>query len=65
MAGKKQVGVVTSAAQSPDFGCGVAIGMVRMTHWDEGTELRRGDAGRRFPATVHEEFWDKKQDVAA
>jgi hypothetical protein len=39
MAGKKQVGIVTSAAWSPDFGCGVGIGMVRMTHWDEGTEL--------------------------
>jgi dimethylsulfoniopropionate demethylase len=65
MAGKKQVGVVTSAAQSPDFGCGVGIGMVRMTHWDEGTELRVETQDGVLPATVHEDFWDKKQDVAA
>ena len=65
MAGKKQVGVVTSAAQSPSFGCGVGIGMVRMTHWDDGTELRVQTQDGVFPATVNEEFWDKKQDVAA
>jgi hypothetical protein len=49
MAGKKQVGVVTSAAQSPDFGCGVGIGMVRMTHWDDGTELRVETQDGVFP----------------
>jgi dimethylsulfoniopropionate demethylase len=64
MAGEKQVGIVTSAAQSPDFGCGVGIGMVRMTHWDAGTELRVLTQDRVLPATVHEEFWHLKQDVA-
>jgi dimethylsulfoniopropionate demethylase len=33
---RQKGGQVTSAAVSPDFGCGVAIGMVRMTHWDAG-----------------------------
>jgi dimethylsulfoniopropionate demethylase len=65
LSGKKQVGVVTSAAQSPDFGCGVGIGMVRMTHWDDGTELRVQTQDGVYPVTVHEEFWDKRQDVAA
>lgn len=65
MAGKKQVGVVTSAAQSPDLGCGVGVGMVRMTHWDDGTELRVQTQDGVFPATVYETFWDKKQYVAA
>jgi dimethylsulfoniopropionate demethylase len=65
LAGEKQVGIVTSAAQSPDFGCGVAIGMVRMTHWDEGTELEVHTQDGVLPAVVHEEFWNRKQDVAA
>jgi len=65
VAGKKPVGIVTSAAQSPDFGCGVGIGMVRMTHWDEGTELMVQTQDGVFPAMVHEEFWYKKQDVVA
>ncbi|MEL6533640.1 MAG: dimethylsulfoniopropionate demethylase, partial [Pseudomonadota bacterium] len=34
MAGQSQVGQVTSAAWSPDFETNVAIGMVRMTHWE-------------------------------
>ena len=52
------VGVIrTSAAKSPDFGINVAIGMVRMTHWDEGTtvEVHTQDGPRA--ATVHEHFW--------
>jgi dimethylsulfoniopropionate demethylase len=65
MAGKKQVGIVTSAAQSPEQGCGVGIGMVRMTHWDEGTELRVHTQDGVVPATVRDVFWNKKQDVAA
>jgi len=56
-AGKKQVGQVTSAAWSPDFGTNVAIGMVRMTHWDEGTELEIETPSGVQPATVHEKFW--------
>ena len=37
MHGAKTVGRVSSAAWSPDFKTNVAIGMVRMTHWDDGT----------------------------
>ena len=36
----ERVGQVTSAAWSPDFETNVAIGMVRMTHWDAGLHLR-------------------------
>ncbi|BDW85348.1 MULTISPECIES: dimethylsulfoniopropionate demethylase [Roseicyclus] len=53
----KRVGQVTSAAVSPDFGCGVAIGMVRMTHWDEGTEVTVETQDGTFPARVRENFW--------
>ena len=57
MAGDKRVGQVTSAAQSPDFGEGVAIGMVRMTHWDPGTELSVVTQDGRRAAVVRENFW--------
>jgi len=57
MAGTKRVGQVTSAANSPDFKCGVGIGMVRMTHWDEGTEVQVVTQDGIFPAVVHEAFW--------
>ena len=58
MAGTKPVGRVSSAAWSPDFGTNVAIGMVRMTHWDDGTELTvQAPDGLRH-ATVHETFWN-------
>ncbi len=57
MAGARQVGQVTSAVWSPDFGVNVAIGMVRMTHWDPGTPLQlRGPAGMQ-EAIVREGFW--------
>jgi dimethylsulfoniopropionate demethylase len=65
MARGKRVGSVTSAAQSPDYGCGVAIGMVRMTHWDEGSELVLKTQDGAYPAMVRAEFWEKKQPVAA
>jgi dimethylsulfoniopropionate demethylase len=58
MAGKKQVGHVSSAAWSPDFGINVAIGMVRMTHWDAGTELTVETPDGSRPATVREAFWN-------
>ncbi len=58
MAGTKPVGRVSSVAWSPDFGTNVAIGMVRMTHWDDGTELTvQAPDGLRH-ATVHEAFWN-------
>ncbi len=58
MAGDKRVGQVTSAAISPDFGGGVAIGMVRMTHWDAGTELRVETHDGVFDAVVRDKFWN-------
>lgn len=55
----KRVGQVTSAAWSPDFGVNVAIGMLRMTHWDPGTvvEVATHPAGMRR-ATVQPAFWN-------
>ena len=56
-AGAKVVGRVSSAAQSPDHGCGVAIGMVRMTHWDDGTTLVVDTPDGPRDAVVRETFW--------
>ncbi len=55
--GKKRVGQVTSAAKSPDFNTNVAIGMVRMTHWDEDTELTVQTQDGPRQAVVREKFW--------
>jgi dimethylsulfoniopropionate demethylase len=57
MAGGKRVGQVTSAARSPDFEVNVAIGMVRMTHWDAGTVLEVETPDGMRPATVQDKFW--------
>jgi dimethylsulfoniopropionate demethylase len=57
MSGQKRVGQVTSAAMSPDFGKGVAIGMVKMTHWDEGTTLTVNTQNGPREALVKENFW--------
>ena len=48
---------MTSAAWSPDFSTNVAIGMVRMTHWDEGTDLDVMLPGEVRSAQVWETFW--------
>jgi len=53
----KRIGQVTSAAKSPDYDTNVAIGMVRMTHWDEGTSLEVHTQDGPRTATVHENFW--------
>lgn len=58
LAGDKQVGRVSSAAWSPDFNTNVAIGMVRMTHWDSGTELMVQTPQGTRPATDMETFWN-------
>jgi len=59
MAGQQQVGQVTSAAWSPDFETNVAIGMVRMTHWEPFTDvdvvLPGGDVRA---AVVYGVFWN-------
>ena len=56
-AGDTRVGQVTSAAWSPDFATHVAIGMVRMTHWDSGTKLRVETPHGERDATVMPGFW--------
>jgi len=53
----KRVGQVTSAAKSPDYDTSVAIGMVRMTHWDQDTVLEVQTQDGPRTATVHENFW--------
>lgn len=53
----RRVGQVTSAAYSPDFKTNVAIGMVRMTHWDPGTELEVQTTAGMRRATIQEAFW--------
>ena len=55
--GGRKVGQVTSAALSPDLGHGVAIGMVRMTHWEPGTELQLDTPDGIRQARVEEQFW--------
>ncbi|WP_299145501.1 dimethylsulfoniopropionate demethylase [uncultured Tateyamaria sp.] len=57
LAGGKRVGQVTSAVWSPDFKTNVAIGMVRMTHWDAGTEFEVDTLDGMRRATVQEAFW--------
>ena len=52
-----QVGQITSAAWSPDFQTNVSIGMVRMTHWDPGTELEVDGPDGKRKAVVQEKFW--------
>jgi len=42
---------------SPDHGTNVAIGMVRVTHWDASTELTCVTPNGPQPALVREGFW--------
>jgi dimethylsulfoniopropionate demethylase len=56
-AGERTVGRVSSAALSPDFGINVAIGMVKMTHWDAGTRLTVETPTGPREAEVRESFW--------
>ena len=55
--GDRQVGRISSAAWSPDHVTNVAIGMVRMTHWDAGSEVDVITPQGVRAATVHELFW--------
>ncbi|WP_372614920.1 dimethylsulfoniopropionate demethylase [Aquicoccus sp.] len=57
MAGDTQVGHVSSAAWSPDFETNVAIGLVRMTHWDEGTDVDVITPDGVRAACVRDMFW--------
>ena len=56
-AGGKKVGRVSSAAWSPDFKENVAIGMVRMTHWEAGTSLEAETPDGMRAVTVRGKFW--------
>ncbi|CUJ96119.1 Dimethylsulfonioproprionate demethylase DmdA [Ruegeria denitrificans] len=56
-AGGRQVGQVTSAAWSPDFGTNVSIGMLRLSHWDAGTEIEVETSDGMRRATVQGKFW--------
>ncbi|MBO0333491.1 dimethylsulfoniopropionate demethylase [Sneathiella sp. CAU 1612] len=53
-AGREKVGRVTSAAWSPDFETNVAIGMIRMTHWNPGTEVEVDTPDGMRPATIRD-----------
>lgn len=53
----EHVGNVSSAAWSPDFGTNVAIGMVRMTHWTEGTDIDVITPEGPRAAHIWETFW--------
>lgn len=55
--GGRRVGQITSAIWSPDFMTNVAIGMVRMTHWDSGTLLDVETPDGMRVATVQPGFW--------
>ena len=55
--GAETVGRISSATWSPDFKTNVAIGMVRMTHWDAGTELTVETPEGTRPARVRANFW--------
>jgi len=57
MDGEFQVGHVSSAAWSPDLETNVAIGMVRMTHWNAGTDLDVITPQGVRAVTVREVFW--------
>jgi len=56
-AGGKKVGNISSAAWSPDFTTNVAIGMIRMTHWDAGTKVEVETPDGMRKATVRDKFW--------
>lgn len=51
------VGRISSAAWSPDFDTNVAIGMVRMTHWEPGTRLTCETPEGQRAAMVQDKFW--------
>jgi len=54
----RRVGRVSSATWSPDHATNVAIGMVKMTHWDAGTQVEVETPDGMRPATVRENFWN-------
>ena len=57
VANGKRVGRISSSAWSPDFNTNVSIGMVRMTHWDAGTQVQVETPDGLRDAIVMEKFW--------
>lgn len=53
-AGGREVGYVTSAANSPTFNCGVGIAMLDRGHWTPGDEVQVEAPDGPRPATVAE-----------
>jgi dimethylsulfoniopropionate demethylase len=53
-AGARPAGRVTSAVWSPDFGTVVAVGMIDVPYWDEGTRVEVATPDGVRPATVRE-----------
>lgn len=56
-AGEKRVGLIASAAWSPDFNTNVSIGMIDQGHWEPGTVLQVDTGTEVRAATVQEKFW--------
>jgi dimethylsulfoniopropionate demethylase len=56
----EKVGQVTSAVWSPDYATNVAIGMIRMTHWRDGTQVDVAAPDGLRPAVVRERFFTEK-----
>ncbi|MEM6421989.1 MAG: dimethylsulfoniopropionate demethylase [Pseudomonadota bacterium] len=55
--GEKRLGRITSCAWSPDFQTNVAIGMIYLTHWDDGTRvIVKTPEGRRGATVKVESF---------
>lgn len=54
---EKPIGRVSSAAWSPDFNTNVAIGMVRLSHWDDGQTVYVQTPDGEREARVLEDFW--------
>ena len=52
-----QVGLIASAAWSPDFQTNVSIGMIERGHWDAGTVLNVDTGADIRSAEVQEKFW--------
>ena len=53
----KQVGLIASAAWSPDFRTNVAIGMIDRDHWDPGTVLSVDTGADIRSIEVQDKFW--------
>ncbi len=51
----EQIGQVSSAAWSPDYTCNVAIAMISLSHWDDGTRVEVETPGGMRTATVKEQ----------